>query len=153
MKENKIIVTNLYGEVLLKNASRKEAYQYTFETEEYVRKNDSNTALRSTFANKKYIVFMEGDLDEFFRKLSNVILIVSADKKSILGAFNSIISANNSGVVKKMNRSTITSHIKSGKVIKKPNVYFLTGQSAVDILKELGYLNEVINLNNKKEEN
>ena len=152
-KKKNIIVTNLYGKVLLNGVNREEAYKFMFETDKYNARMDRENVLRYNITNNKYITFKHGELDRFFEKLKNVILIVFGNKKVILGAFPSIKEVCVSGFTKKLGRSTIAKYLKTENLYKKANVYFLTGQSAVDILKKLGYLDEVINLNNKKEEN
>lgn len=151
-KRKNVIVTDLYGRVLLNGVSREEAYKFMFETDKFNIKINGGTVLRYNISNNKYIAFKKGELDRFFEKLKNVILVVFGNKKVILGSFSSIKAVIESGFAK-LGCDTLTRYLKSEKLFKRANVYFLTGQSAVDILKKLGYLDEVINLNNKEEEN
>ena len=106
--------------------------------------------LRRNIASRKYICFRYGHLEEFFNKLKHVVILLNKDKTKILGAFNSIKEANNSGLVEKID---IRNAQKCTKLEELANngVYYLTGNSAIKALKNLGYLDEVIKLNQENQ--
>lgn len=142
VKSNDIVVTSLSGEYLKRGYTR-EIYKFIYGEEQ----GDKRTSfLWSTIVNKKYICFKYGHLDDFYDKLKNVVLLVNKEKTKVLGAYKSIKDANNSGVVRKISELSAQKYTKTEKLASN-GVYYLTGQTAVDTLKELGYLDEIIRMN------
>lgn len=140
---NDVVVVDLYGKFVKRGFTR-EIYEFIFG--EGTLEGRTRSVLNSSIINHEYICFKFGDLNTLFEKLKSVVLLVSKDKRKILGSFTSIKEANNSGLVTRLSDRKSQECGRNG-TLGKNGVYYLTGQSAVDTLKDLGYLDEIIKMN------
>ena len=148
-----LTVTNLMGQVVLTNANKEEVYRFIFgDNREYNKINDSKSVMSTFFVNRKYIVLRVGDEEKLFERLRKVVFIVSRDKTKILGAFTSINEAKKDKQLELYtSTSSLKKYLESGKLIPADKVYVISGKEGVDLLKSLGYLDEVLELIKKEE--
>ena len=149
MKSNRCVlltVTNLMGQIILKGVDKEEVYRFVFgDSREYNKKTDSKNIMKTFFVGNKYIVLKDGDEEKLYERLRKVIFVVSRDKSKVLGGY---ISFNDIKRDKELNMYTSTrsmnDYLISGKLIPADKVYLISGQEGVDLLKKLGYLDEVL---------
>lgn len=147
---NDIVVTDLMGKLLFRGSTR-EVYKFIFGEKRSEKLISPPRINESTINNKRFICFKFGNINSLFKGLEKVIIIVTKDKKSIIGSYNSIISASNSNLIKnKIDKYyTIKKRLKDEK-LSKNGYYYFTGKTAVNFLKDLGYLDEIIEYNLKE---
>lgn len=141
-----VVVTDLYGKILFIGNCR-DAYIFIYGKDKVVKKTSEYFTIvnRSTITNKKFICFKIEDIDLFFKKLKNIVLIVNQDLKSIVKAFPSISSAFRTDIVPKFYEQGVMNCIKN-KTIGNNGYYYFSGQDAIDFLKKLGYIDGIYDL-------
>lgn len=149
MKSNRCVlltVTNLMGQIVLREVDKEEVYHFVFgDDKEYNKITDSKNITKTFFLGSKYIVLKKGDEEKLYERLRKVVLVVSRDKSKVLGGYSSFndVKRDKDLAIYTSTRS-MNNYLTSGKLIPADKVYLISGQEGVDLLKKLGYLDEVL---------
>ena len=146
-KKLSLILVDLFGHIIYKDASRKEIYEFVYNKPYNV--NNSNSMLSCGFIKKKYILFRKDNPQKLYDQIKKLILVVSR-KEEILGIYTSIIEAKKDEKLDLYSSERFLGRIlKSGELSPADKVCLFTGDKALEMMKSQGYLNEVEQLINE----
>ena len=149
IKATKLILVDLSGHVVLKDATKREVYEFVH-GKKYKTDNNAKSILKSKFIKYKYISFRQEHPEELYEKLKNLILVLSKDKKEILGFYTSIKEVKrDKNLDLYSSAESLSKILKSGERSPADKVYLITGEKALEMMKSKGYLDEVEKLINE----
>lgn len=126
------VVSDLYGDFI----------GYYFSKDLYKLVGNKNNVERIQIINwigvvgKRYICIDPGDKEALHKKMEKVTYVFSNDKKTLLGAYFNDLDKISERF--KFSKTSIKSHIKSGKPLKTGE-YILKGSEAVELVLSLGH--------------
>ena len=153
----RVHVTNLFGDLILRNAKSIDAYKFLFNKKPNVNGFITSLIKNTIVVNSKYLVFYNNfDINEFFRKLDNILFVVDINKSTILGAFTTLkdMTRGNTKVIESVKYSSLVyyyRHCKNRLIIPFKNYFILKGLEAKDILIANGHLNILKELQTDKD--